>query len=99
MWAWIATRYTPTLLRRRWSTGERPPNRKRFVGRLGILDAIGGDLRWQVLNEICRRIGLMATTYAVYAMSRAEVQAFVYELYQAVLADGDFSSEGEPTVA
>jgi hypothetical protein len=151
MWAWLAARHAPGLLRRRWSTGTRAPNRNRFVGSLtenglarlwwaaeltreqgadnethrsglvtllesqyrtdrllstptlrqptillGVLDAIGGDLRWQVLNQICRRLGLMATTYAVYAMSRAQVRNLVGGLYEAILAGGDYADDDEP---
>ncbi len=63
---------------------------------LGVLDAIGSDIRWQVLNEICRRLGLLATTYAIDTMSRVEAQVFIGRLYREVVAGRDFSSEDEP---
>jgi len=63
---------------------------------LGVLDAIGKDIRWQVLNEVCHRLGLMATTYAVVAMTREEVRRLVEGLYEDVLAHGEFSDAREP---
>jgi len=151
MWAWIAARHAPALLRRRWSTGGRPPKRGRLVGRLvdnglsrlwwaaeltrdrdmtpsahsyavsallssqyrtdrllsmpllrhppvmlGVLDVIGEDLRWQVLNEVCRRVGLLATTYAIDTMGREEVRSFLGRIHRDVLAGRNFSSEMEP---
>ena len=63
---------------------------------LGFLDAVGDEIRWQVLNQVCRRLGLMATTYAVIAMDRAQVRALVAGLYQAVLDEGGYSDEEEP---
>jgi hypothetical protein len=63
---------------------------------LGVLDAIGDDIRWQVLNEVCRRLGLMATTYAVVGMAREEVRELVKGLYEDVIAHGEFSDAREP---
>lgn len=63
---------------------------------LGVLDAVGKDIRWQVLNEICHRLGLMATTYAVVAMTREEVRELVEGLYEDVIAHGEFSDAREP---
>lgn len=63
---------------------------------LGVLDAIGNDIRWQVLNEVCHRLGLMATTYAVVAMTRGEVRGLVGGLYEDVIAHGEFSDAREP---
>lgn len=62
-----------------------------------MLDAIGDDIRWQVLNEVCRSLGLMATTYAVVAMTREEVRGFVGGLCRAVVECGEFSDAREPT--
>lgn len=63
---------------------------------LGVLDAIGDDQRWQVLNELCKRLGLLATTYAIDTMSREEAEQFVRRLYKDVVNGRDFSLEDEP---
>ena len=55
----------------------------------GFLDAIGDDVRWQVLNAVCQRVGVLATTYAVPAMTRQEVRAFVSRVYEDVLSEGE----------
>ncbi len=54
----------------------------------GFLDAVGDDTRWQVLNAVCQRVGMLATTYAVAAMSQQEARVFVSGVYQSVLSDG-----------
>jgi len=54
---------------------------------LGMLDALGGDLRSQVTNELCRRLGLVATTYAVVAMTRPEVAALAIELHAQIVRE------------
>jgi hypothetical protein len=54
---------------------------------LGVLDALGDDHRWQVTNELCRRLGLVATTYAVVATTRAEVATLASKLYFQVTRD------------
>lgn len=63
---------------------------------LGVLDAIGKDLRWQVLNEICKRLGLLATTYAIDLMNREDAGDFVRRLYKDVRSGRDFATEDEP---
>jgi hypothetical protein len=64
----------------------------------GFLDAIGQDTRWQVLNAVCQRVGLLATTYAVSAMTRAQARTFVSKVHDSVVAEGSFweSPEREP---
>ena len=63
---------------------------------LGVLDAVGDDIRWQVLNELCRRVGIMATTYAVFAMDRDEVRSLAAELYRSIVSERSYSDEEEP---
>lgn len=146
-WAWLVACHLAPLVRRRWSVGDRPPNRKRFVGGLsehglarlwwaaelttdhgrvdvsslaallasqyrtdrllsmpilrhspvlrGFLDAIRDDIRWQVLNAVCQRVGVLATTYAVSAMTREETARFVADVYASVVATGSFSDSVE----
>ena len=146
-WAWLGACHLAPLIRRRWSVGDRPPNRTRFVGGLsehglarlwwaaeltsedgrvdegslagllasqyrtdrllsmpilrhspvlrGVLDAIGGDVRWQVLNAVCQRLGVLATTYAVPGMTRGEAARLVGEVYAGVVASGGFSESAE----
>jgi hypothetical protein len=57
----------------------------------GFLDAIGDDIRWQVLNAVCQRVGVLSTTYAVPAMTREEARAFVSRVYESVVSEGAFA--------
>ncbi|GEM_PF-6814710 len=63
---------------------------------LGFLDALGDDIRWQVLNQVCQRLGVMATTYAVVAMTRDETRSLVSVVYSKVLAEREFLEDTEP---
>ncbi len=65
----------------------------------GLLDAIGDDTRWQVLNAVCQRVGVLSTTYAVPAMTRPEARAFVSRVYEGVVSEGGFAraSDDGPT--
>jgi hypothetical protein len=53
----------------------------------GFVDALGDDTRWQVVNAMCQRLGVLATTYAVAAMNRDEARAFARRIYADVTGD------------
>jgi len=63
---------------------------------LGVLDALGGDTRDIVTNELCRRLGLVGTTYGVVAMSRAEVAALAGQLYREIVEELRLSEAPSP---
>ena len=74
----VDTKYLSLLLGGQYRTDRilsTPILRQGHVVR-ALLDVLGDDVRWQVLNGLCARVGVLATTYDLAAMTESECRAF-----------------------